>query len=155
MGTNQEKRAHPPTQFFGPRLLWAIGWMDEDATWYGSRPRPRPHCIRRGPSSSRKGHSSPFLFGPCLLWPRSPISATAEHLFYVLWRFKIFCPIDRNGIEKLKRPRKILGYISIICPFKSCALLTFTDMPNFVTIGERPWGFGRFWKTALPRRYPY
>ena len=33
----------------------------------------------------RKGHSSPPLFGPCLLWPnvakRSPISATAELLF--------------------------------------------------------------------------
>jgi len=29
-------------------------------------------------------HSSPHLFGPCLLWPRSPISATAELLLYVL-----------------------------------------------------------------------
>jgi len=40
-------------------LLWPNDWMDEDATWYGSRPRPRPHCIRRSPSSARKGHSSP------------------------------------------------------------------------------------------------
>jgi len=58
--------------------------MDEDATWYGGKPRPRPHCIRRGPqtpSSPRKGHSSRPLFGPCLLWPRSPISTTAELLF--------------------------------------------------------------------------
>jgi len=39
--------------------LWPNGWMDEDATWYGSRPRPRPHCIRRGPSSPRNGRSSP------------------------------------------------------------------------------------------------
>jgi len=32
--------------------------MDEDATWYGRRPQPRPQCVRRGPSSSlRKGHS--------------------------------------------------------------------------------------------------
>jgi len=29
-----------------------------DATWYGSRPRPRPHCVRRGPTPSQKGHSS-------------------------------------------------------------------------------------------------
>ena len=36
---------------FDSRLLWPNGWMDEDATWYGSRPRPRPHCIRRGPGS--------------------------------------------------------------------------------------------------------
>jgi len=41
--------------------LWLNGWMDEDATCYGSRPRPRPHYIKRGPSSPRKGHSSPKL----------------------------------------------------------------------------------------------
>jgi len=76
-----EKRAHQPPLNFGPCLLWPNGWMDEDATWYGSRPRPRPHCIRRAPSSPRKGHSSPHpLFSPCLLWLRSPISATAELL---------------------------------------------------------------------------
>jgi len=72
------KGAQPP--IFGSWLLWPNGWMDEDATWYESRPRPRPHCIRRGPNSARKGHSSPRLFGPCLLWPRSRISATAELL---------------------------------------------------------------------------
>jgi len=34
--------------------------MDEDATWYRSRPRPRPHCVRRGPSSSpAKGAEQP------------------------------------------------------------------------------------------------
>jgi len=36
---------------FRPCLLWPNGWMDNDATSYGSRPQPRPHCVRRGPSS--------------------------------------------------------------------------------------------------------
>ena len=36
---------------FGPCLLWPKGWMDQDATWYGGRRRPRPHCVRCGPSS--------------------------------------------------------------------------------------------------------
>jgi len=58
------KRAHPPHPIFGPCLLWPNGWMHEDATWYGSKPRPRPHCIRRGPSSPRKGHSSSPSFRP-------------------------------------------------------------------------------------------
>ena len=32
--------------------------MDQDETWQGDRPRPWPHCVRRGPSSpSPKGHS--------------------------------------------------------------------------------------------------
>jgi len=80
---NRVHTHHHPV--FCPYLLWPNGWMDEDATWYGSRPRPRPHCIRwGGPSCARNGHSSPHLFGPCLLWPRSPISATAELLFYFL-----------------------------------------------------------------------
>ena len=32
------------------------------------------------PALQQKGHISPPVFGPCLLWPRSPISATAELL---------------------------------------------------------------------------
>jgi len=33
--------------------------MDQDATWYGSRLRPRPHCVTRGPSSRTKGAQQP------------------------------------------------------------------------------------------------
>ena len=36
--------------------------------------------VRWGPSHRRKGHSSPPLFGPCLLWPCSPILATVQLL---------------------------------------------------------------------------
>ena len=48
--------------------------MDEGATWYGRRSQPRPHYVRRGPSSAplRKGHSSPPLFGQCLCDHRRP-----------------------------------------------------------------------------------
>jgi len=38
------------------------------------------HIVRRGPSSPAKGAQQPPLFVPCLLWPRSPISDTAELL---------------------------------------------------------------------------
>jgi len=65
-------------------LLWPNGWMDEGAAWYRSRPRPRPHSSRWGPSSRESGTAAPPLFGPCLLWPRSPISDTAELLLYVI-----------------------------------------------------------------------
>jgi len=56
-----EKREHPPHPIFGPCLLWPNGWMDEDAVWYGSRPRPRPHSIRPD-SSSRKRGTAASLF---------------------------------------------------------------------------------------------
>jgi len=49
-------------------VLWPNGWMDQDATWYGGRARPRRHCIRWGPSSFPKGAQTQ-IFGPCLLWP--------------------------------------------------------------------------------------
>ena len=45
---------------FCPCLLWPNGWMDQDATWCGDRPRPRTHCVRWGPSSPpKRGHSPP------------------------------------------------------------------------------------------------
>jgi len=33
-----------------------------------------------GPAAAKGAQQLPPLFGPCLLWPRSPISATAELL---------------------------------------------------------------------------
>jgi len=74
-----EKKAQPHP-IFGPCLLWPNGWMGQDATWYGGKPRRRRRCVRRGPSSPVKGTQQPSLFGQCLFWPRSPISATAELL---------------------------------------------------------------------------
>ena len=26
-------------------VLWPNGWMDQDETWHGGRPRPQPHCV--------------------------------------------------------------------------------------------------------------
>jgi len=39
------------------------------------------HIILDGVPAPAKGAQQPPLFGPCLLWPRSPISATAELLY--------------------------------------------------------------------------
>ena len=67
MGTqllSPKKGSEPPPPIFGPCLLLPNGWMDQDGTWYGGRPRPRPHCARWGPSSPapKKGHSAPLEF---------------------------------------------------------------------------------------------
>jgi len=47
---------------FVANVLWPNGYVHKDATWYGGRPRPRPHCIRCKPSfhPSQKGHSTHF-----------------------------------------------------------------------------------------------
>jgi len=40
------------------------------------------HSVLDGdPGLPRKGHSSPSLFGPCILWPWLLTSATAELLY--------------------------------------------------------------------------
>ena len=44
---------------FLAHVLWPNGWMDQDATWYGGRPRPWPHCVRWG-LLSPKGHTANF-----------------------------------------------------------------------------------------------
>ena len=45
---------------FSPCLLWPNGWMDQEATSHGGRPRPRPHCVRWGPSSpTERGTPAP------------------------------------------------------------------------------------------------
>jgi len=62
------KGAQPP--IFGPCLLWPNGWMDEDAIWYGGKPRPRRRCVtcvRWGRSCPTKRAQPPVL-GSCLLW---------------------------------------------------------------------------------------
>ena len=50
-------------------VLWPNGWMDQDETWCGGRPRPWPHHFRWGPSFPLLKGYSPTIFGPCLLWP--------------------------------------------------------------------------------------
>jgi len=89
-----KKGAEPP--IFGPSLLWPNGCMDQDATWYGGRPRPTQHCVRCGPSYPLK-KGTPILpnFGPCLLWPPSPISATAE----LLLNIHIECEVLTENVE--------------------------------------------------------
>jgi len=54
--------AEPP--IFGPYLLWPNGWMDQDATWFEGRPRPRPYCVTRGCSLPHKEHSPSPIFRP-------------------------------------------------------------------------------------------
>jgi len=48
---------------FGPRLLWPIGCVDQDATWYGGRPWPMRHCVRWGPSFTSPKGAQPPIFG--------------------------------------------------------------------------------------------
>ena len=62
-------------------VLWLDGWMDHNKTWHDGRPRPRPHCVRWGPSypPPKRGHSanSPFSADVCYSqtagWMKMPL----------------------------------------------------------------------------------
>ena len=62
-----KRRQIPP--IFGPCMLWPNGWMDQDGTWYGGRPRPRRHCVRCGPSSPalKKGVTAANFWPICIV----------------------------------------------------------------------------------------
>jgi len=68
--------------------------MDQVATWYGRRPRPRPHCVRWESSPlPGKGTQHPHFLAHFAL-ARSSISAAAEHLLYNYMIFHIISGID-------------------------------------------------------------
>jgi len=85
MGTQlpPEKRAHPLHPFLAHVYCGqAAGWMK---TPLGTEVDLGPgHVVLNGVPAPAKGAHQPPLFRPCLLWPRSPISATAELLLAVL-----------------------------------------------------------------------
>ena len=57
----QIKGTQPPK--FGPYLLRSNGCMDQDATWYGGRPRPKRLCVRWEPAPlPKKGAEPPPQF---------------------------------------------------------------------------------------------
>jgi len=63
-------------------ILWPNGWMDQDATWHGGRPRPRSQCLMGTQLlPPLKGAQQPPFFGLHIIAKRSHISATAELLF--------------------------------------------------------------------------
>jgi len=80
------KKATNPTQFLAYVYCGqTAGWMK---TPIGTEVDLVPgHIVLDGARltgpqlPSRKDRAAPPLLGPCLLWPRSPISATAELLF--------------------------------------------------------------------------
>ena len=122
--------APPPTKGTGPqlsgRLWWPNGWMDQDATWYGGRPRPRPHYLRWGPCSL-KG-AQPPIFGPCLLWPNGCSSQ-------LLLSTCILC----GNIEQyfVVRNPAVQSCYHFVCWFQGLKLGDLCSRPCHFTVGLR------------------
>jgi len=83
------------------------GWIK--TPMYGSRPWPTPHCdivLDGVPALRERGTAAPApLFGSCLLWPRSPGSATAELLYQ---------PSPQNGSPYAIGPLIVCPVLSVL-----------------------------------------
>jgi len=88
-------------------VLWPNGWMDQDVTWCGRRPRPRPHCVRWRPSSPPQKWHRPSLFGPCLLRPNGWMDRDAT--------WTQFCRVGVGGV-KWVLPAKFHLNVFIVSP---------------------------------------
>jgi len=80
------KGGSPP--IFGPYLLQPNGWMDQDASWYVGRPKPRRLCVRWEPRSTlpKNGAEPPPQLSAhfyCGQTAAMPLHASRCHL---LWR---------------------------------------------------------------------
>jgi len=83
MGTQlPRKKGYSPHPIFGPCLLWPNGLMDQFATWYGGKPRPRRLCLRWGRSSPKKGYSPQFSVhvycGQTAGWMKTPVGTDID-----------------------------------------------------------------------------
>jgi len=67
----QRGTALPP--IFGPYLLQPNGCMDQDVSWYGTRPRPRRLMLDGTPLSPPQKGPQFSLRGLCVRWRPSPL----------------------------------------------------------------------------------
>jgi len=98
------QKGQSPHPILGPCLLWPNGWMDQDATWYGGRPRLSHIVLDGNPAPHRKGHLDgnpappqkgaqqplPTFRLMTIVAKQSPISASPELL---LCLFRVIVPI--------------------------------------------------------------
>jgi len=106
--TPSKKGTPTPTQFLAHVYCGqTAGWMK---TPLGAKvDLGQGHIVLDGVlAPAKRGISAPpTLFGPCLLWPRSPISATDELLLYYVHR----CG-DRGNCLRLQCRYDTIRYIS-------------------------------------------
>ena len=127
------KGVHPPV--FGPCVL-KDGWRHHLVRKY--RPRPRPHCIMRGPSSPAKGAQQTPSFRPM------SIVATVAHLSYC-WALVLSSLIYCSSFTVT-----VFYYIANVCVSRFYFTLLITDYWLIDTVSR--W-FSTFFCPVHPFRH--
>jgi len=60
--------------------IWPNGWMDQDATWYRGKPRPRRRCVRWVVAPPERGTTPSFRFmsSQTAGWMKTPLGAEVD-----------------------------------------------------------------------------
>jgi len=105
--------------------------MGKDATWYGSRPQPRPHCVRWGPSSPpwQKEHNSPLFSAHVYCGHRRPSQVLLSSCSVTLYIYLFGRPFVK---------RFTLSYRIVVC--LSCLSVTLVYCGQVVRWIRMPLG---------------
>jgi len=92
--------------------------MDEDVSWYGNRPLPRPQCVRRGPSSPReRGTASPPLFSADVYRGHGHPSQLLPSFYFTNGSINgVIIIIAVHHKNTNKTPRAVLCVMEVSCP---------------------------------------
>jgi len=67
-------------------VLWPDGWIDQDETRHGGKPRSWPYCTRWGSSYPSPKGAQLSIFSPWLLWLNSRPSQSLLSTWQTFWR---------------------------------------------------------------------
>jgi len=85
------KRVHSSPPIFGPCVLWPNGWIDQHATWYKCRPRPRRLFVLDGDPSSQKGAAAPHFSAHVYCGQNFMVAHLSYCWAFVITLFVFFC----------------------------------------------------------------
>jgi len=91
-------------------VLWPNGGMDQDAIWYGGRPRPRRHCVRWGPSSPTERGTATASHFSALVY----CGQTVAHLSYCWALVDIPNIVEHRSVIRVHNPTALSNTTSVV-----------------------------------------
>jgi len=89
LGGDPAPKGAQPSPIFDQCLLFPNGWMDQgELALYGGRLRPRPRCVRWGPSPPKRRSAAPPNIRPMSIvtkrhgWIKCTYGGTPQHRWY-------------------------------------------------------------------------
>jgi len=126
-------------------VLWPNGWMDQHETCRAGRPRPRPHCVRWGPSSPQNRGTAPNFR------PMSVVAKWLDRIKMPLGTKVVLGPgnvLDADPAPPLQRAQPHPQFLAHVCCGQTAG---WTKMPLGTKVGLGP-GHTVTWESSSPQK---